>query len=125
MYKSAYSEIFLEELVKKIKKVKAAEAWIYFNNTWGTAAIENAKFLQKINTGRDFILLPVFKITCPHKLPAMAPGYLISIISHKENYGKLFASFFPLMHQENSLYYHPWLYKNAKVNYHLHRYIPA
>ncbi|MEP6928181.1 MAG: DUF72 domain-containing protein [Ginsengibacter sp.] len=48
LYKSGYSEIFLKELVKEIKKVKATESWIYFNNTWGTAAIENAKFLQRI-----------------------------------------------------------------------------
>ena len=48
LYKSAYSELFLKELAKKIKKAKPSEAWVYFNNTWGTAAIENAKFLQKI-----------------------------------------------------------------------------
>jgi uncharacterized protein YecE (DUF72 family) len=48
LYKSAYSEIFLEDLVNKIKKVKATEAWIYFNNTWGTAAIQNARFLQNL-----------------------------------------------------------------------------
>jgi uncharacterized protein YecE (DUF72 family) len=48
LYKSAYSEFFLEELAKKIKQGRAAEAWIYFNNTWGTAAIENTKFLQTL-----------------------------------------------------------------------------
>lgn len=48
LYKSAYSEIFLEELIKEIKKQKVKEAWIYFNNTWGTAAIKNAKFLQSL-----------------------------------------------------------------------------
>ena len=52
LYKSAYSGMFLEKLVKKIRKVKASQAWIYFNNTWGTAAIENAKFLQNV-TGSD------------------------------------------------------------------------
>ena len=49
LYKSAYSGIFLEELAMKIKKVKVAEAWIYFNNTWGTAAIKNAKVFAKLN----------------------------------------------------------------------------
>jgi uncharacterized protein YecE (DUF72 family) len=48
LYKSAYSEVFLEELVKKIKKTKARQSWIYFNNTWGTAAIANAKFLRSL-----------------------------------------------------------------------------
>jgi len=48
LYKSAYPGFFLEELAKKIDQAKAAEAWIYFNNTWGTAAIENAKFLQNL-----------------------------------------------------------------------------
>jgi len=48
LYKSSYPEFFLEGLVKKIKRSKVSEAWIYFNNTWGTAAIENGKFLQNI-----------------------------------------------------------------------------
>ena len=48
LYKSAYSEIFLEELLKEIKLQNVKEAWIYFNNTWGTAAIENARFLQSL-----------------------------------------------------------------------------
>jgi uncharacterized protein YecE (DUF72 family) len=48
LYKSAYSETFLDDLIKEIKKRKAKEAWIYFNNTWGSAAFENAKFLQNI-----------------------------------------------------------------------------
>lgn len=48
LYKSAYSENFLEELAKKINHQNSKEVWIYFNNTWGTAAIENAKFLQNL-----------------------------------------------------------------------------
>ncbi len=48
LYKSAYSEKFLLATARKIKKIKAKEAWIYFNNTWGTAAIENGKFFQQI-----------------------------------------------------------------------------
>lgn len=48
LYKSAYSESFLEEKFIEISKSNIKEAWIYFNNTWGTAAIENAKYLQKL-----------------------------------------------------------------------------
>jgi uncharacterized protein YecE (DUF72 family) len=48
LYKSAYSLAFLENIKAMIVKQKAKEAWIYFNNTWGTAAIENAKFLMDI-----------------------------------------------------------------------------
>lgn len=47
LYKSSYSEKFLEELSGEVSILKIKEAWIYFNNTWGTAAIENAKFLQR------------------------------------------------------------------------------
>lgn len=46
LYKSAYPHAFLEELKKAVRKQKVKEAWIYFNNTWGTAAIENAKFFK-------------------------------------------------------------------------------
>jgi uncharacterized protein YecE (DUF72 family) len=48
LYKSAYSQEFLEDLARDVEKLKAKEAWIYFNNTWGTAAIENGKFLQAL-----------------------------------------------------------------------------
>lgn len=47
LYKSAYPESFLENIIEQINKLKVKEAWIYFNNTWGTAAIKNAKFLQR------------------------------------------------------------------------------
>ena len=46
LYKSSYPGFFLKELEKKIRKARAVTSWVYFNNTWGTAAIENAKFLQ-------------------------------------------------------------------------------
>jgi uncharacterized protein YecE (DUF72 family) len=46
LYKSSYSELFLRNLIKEINKLKVKEAWLYFNNTWGTAAIENVKYLQ-------------------------------------------------------------------------------
>jgi len=48
LYKSAYSQNFLENLQEKILKQKIKEVWIYFNNTWGTAAIENAKIIQNL-----------------------------------------------------------------------------
>ncbi|MEO8416302.1 MAG: DUF72 domain-containing protein [Ginsengibacter sp.] len=48
LYKSSYTENFLEELFRDIQKQNVTDAWIYFNNTWGSAAIENAKFLQNI-----------------------------------------------------------------------------
>lgn len=48
LYKSAYPEKFLEEKFSELNKSKINEAWIYFNNTWGTAAIENARYLQKL-----------------------------------------------------------------------------
>ena len=46
LYKSPYTHSFLENLRKTIRKQKVKKAWVYFNNTWGTAAIENAKFLK-------------------------------------------------------------------------------
>lgn len=48
LYKSSYPEFFLEELTGELNNLKIKEAWIYFNNTWGTAAIENARFLQNL-----------------------------------------------------------------------------
>ncbi|GGG50462.1 DUF72 domain-containing protein [Epilithonimonas arachidiradicis] len=47
LYKSLYSEEFLDYLVKEIK-AKNQEFYIYFNNTWGTSAIENSLYLKKI-----------------------------------------------------------------------------
>lgn len=48
LYKSAYPEKFLEEKFSGLSKSKINEAWIYFNNTWGSAAIENARYLQNL-----------------------------------------------------------------------------
>ncbi|WP_312767934.1 DUF72 domain-containing protein [Epilithonimonas sp.] len=47
LYKSLYSEEFLDNLVKEIKAANQ-EFYIYFNNTWGTSAIENSLYLKKI-----------------------------------------------------------------------------
>ena len=47
LYKSTYSEEFLDKKIEEIKNCGAKEAWIYFSNTWGTGAIENAKYVQK------------------------------------------------------------------------------
>ena len=46
LYKSEYAEKFLGQKIKEIKKIKPETAWVYFNNTWGTGAIVNAKYLQ-------------------------------------------------------------------------------
>ncbi len=48
LYKSSYPNDFLEEVNNKIKSQRLSEVWIYFNNTWGIAAIENGKYLQTI-----------------------------------------------------------------------------
>jgi len=47
LYKSLYSEEFLDNLTKELKATNH-EFYIYFNNTWGTSAIENSLYLKKI-----------------------------------------------------------------------------
>ena len=47
LYKSIYAESFIEDIYQQIKTYNPKEAWIYFNNTWGKAAIINSKYLQK------------------------------------------------------------------------------
>lgn len=47
LYKSPYSAEFLNNLASKIKET-GREFYIMFNNTWGTAAIENSLYLNKI-----------------------------------------------------------------------------
>lgn len=47
LYKSLYSGEFLDNLTKEIKAT-SQEFYIYFNNTWGTSAIENSLYLKKI-----------------------------------------------------------------------------
>ncbi|WPO89055.1 DUF72 domain-containing protein [Chryseobacterium sp. HR92] len=47
LYKSEYSEHFLNELAGKIKNAQRT-AFIFFNNTWGTAAIKNSLYLKSI-----------------------------------------------------------------------------
>jgi uncharacterized protein YecE (DUF72 family) len=46
LYKSEYSEEFLNDLAEKIKKPQCI-SFIFFNNTWGTAAIKNSLYLKK------------------------------------------------------------------------------
>lgn len=48
LYKSEYSEDFLNELAEKIKK-SDIKTYVFFNNTWGTAAIKNGLYFQKIS----------------------------------------------------------------------------
>lgn len=47
LYKSEYSEEFLKGLAEKIKKSEH-KAFVFFNNTWGTAAIKNSLYLKNI-----------------------------------------------------------------------------
>ncbi|MEY8759983.1 DUF72 domain-containing protein [Chryseobacterium tongliaoense] len=47
LYKSEYDEEFLNQLAEKIKRSKK-KTFIFFNNTWGTAAIKNSLYLKKI-----------------------------------------------------------------------------
>jgi len=47
LYKSLYSEEFLDNLSKEIKAT-GIDFYIMFNNTWGTSAIENSLYLKKI-----------------------------------------------------------------------------
>lgn len=48
LYKSLYDHEFLKNIHLQIKTAAPKAAWIYFNNTWGTAAIENARFLKSV-----------------------------------------------------------------------------
>lgn len=47
LFKSEYSEDFLKALAKKIENFKGT-SFVFFNNTFGTAGIKNALFLEKI-----------------------------------------------------------------------------
>ena len=48
LYKSVYPEKFINSMYHQIEKKKYDEAWIYFNNTWGDAAIINSRYLQSL-----------------------------------------------------------------------------
>ncbi|WP_185246731.1 DUF72 domain-containing protein [Chryseobacterium bernardetii] len=47
LYKSEYSEDFLNNLAKTLVDIQQT-VFIFFNNTWGTAAIKNAIYLKSI-----------------------------------------------------------------------------
>ncbi|KPE51145.1 DUF72 domain-containing protein [Chryseobacterium indologenes] len=47
LYKSEYSHHFLNDLAEKILKAEK-KTFVFFNNTWGTAAIHNALYLKKL-----------------------------------------------------------------------------
>ena len=49
LYKSEYSEDFLNDLAHKIKDSKL-KSFIFFNNTWGISAVKNGLYLKKILT---------------------------------------------------------------------------
>ncbi len=47
LYKSEYSNDFIIEITSEITNAgKCKEAYIYFNNTWGTGALANARQMQ-------------------------------------------------------------------------------
>ncbi|MFA6276127.1 MAG: DUF72 domain-containing protein [Pedobacter sp.] len=47
LYKSAYAEEVMKDLVAQVPR-GTEEAFIYFNNTWGTGALTNARQLQEL-----------------------------------------------------------------------------
>ncbi|WP_330746188.1 DUF72 domain-containing protein [Chryseobacterium sp. CP-77] len=47
LYKSEYSKDFIDALAEKIKNASQT-SFIFFNNTWGTAAIKNSLYLKSI-----------------------------------------------------------------------------
>lgn len=47
LYKSEYAEEFLENLAAKFRD-NSLKSYVFFNNTWGTAAIKNALYLKRI-----------------------------------------------------------------------------
>jgi len=47
LYKSEYSEEFIGNLAEKISNLKH-QSFIFFNNTWGTAAIKNSLYLKEL-----------------------------------------------------------------------------
>lgn len=49
LYKSEYKKEFIEEITGEIKTSgRFKDAYIYFNNTWGTGALVNAKQMQEL-----------------------------------------------------------------------------
>ncbi len=47
LYKSLYSTEFLDQLSKEIRTT-GKDFYVMFNNTWGTAAVDNSLYLKKI-----------------------------------------------------------------------------
>jgi len=48
LYYSAYSKKFLKTIIETIKKTSAKTVFVYFNNTAGMGAIENAEYVKKL-----------------------------------------------------------------------------
>lgn len=48
LYKSEYSRDFIENLAETLKSRQQQATYVFFNNTWGTAAIHNALYLKEI-----------------------------------------------------------------------------
>ncbi len=48
LYKSEYNKRFLKNIFDQISNHPGSATYLYFNNTWGTSAITNAKYIQKV-----------------------------------------------------------------------------
>lgn len=48
LYKSEYAEDYIQQIANEIKASELSDAYIYFNNTWGTGALTNARQLQDL-----------------------------------------------------------------------------
>ncbi len=48
LYKSVYDENFVANVYRQLTETNFREAWIYFNNTWGNAAIINSRYFQSL-----------------------------------------------------------------------------
>ena len=56
LYKSTYPENFIKNIYEQISRANPSNAWIYFNNTWGEAAIINSKYLQSLIASSNNLL---------------------------------------------------------------------
>lgn len=53
LYKSEYEKDFIERIVNEVKSFNnVTDAYIYFNNTWGTGALNNSKQIKDYISGK-------------------------------------------------------------------------
>lgn len=54
LYKSEYNEEFIDKIAKAVKESgRIKEAFVYFNNTWGTGGINNARQMKRRVQSRE------------------------------------------------------------------------